>query len=435
MTPWQEAALTGGGDCFTHWHSEDRRPTQDFLHGLHTVANTVVASADTTLTGNEDVVRVDTSASDVTITLPYAKNGIEVTIIKTSALHTLIIKGSGTETINGDNTHTYATIWSARTFKAIDGQWSIIWGFIRDKFPHGVFWDSTDQHDGSTTIPYAMRFNTTDHSRLVSVQPRLAALTASISGTTLTATAVVSGRFYPGMLLSGTGVTAGTYIFLQLSSTAPVATTKTYVSGGVAGTTTVVLNSVVGVEARQFISGTGVPANTRVVAVNTGTNTITLSTAFTAQASGSYDFRPWGYTGTYSISPSQTVASTTISGRSDSMITVQQSGLYNIQFSAEFSNTDNQIHDVDVWFKKNDETLAASNSVFSIPGSHGGVDGYLVTALNFMTHLEVGDYVEIVWHTNDPAVYIRYIPEQVSPIRPATPSVIATVSYVSSETT
>ena len=75
MTPWQETALTGGGDCFTHWHSEDRRPTQDFLHGLHSVANTVVASSNITLTGNEDVLRVDTSAGDVIVTLPYAKGG------------------------------------------------------------------------------------------------------------------------------------------------------------------------------------------------------------------------------------------------------------------------------------------------------------------------------------------------------------------------
>ena len=42
-----------------------------------------------------------------------------------------------------------------------------------------------------------------------------------------------------------------------------------------------------------------------------------------------------------------------------------------------------------------------------------------------------GEYVEIVWHTNDSAVYIEYIPATTAPIRPAAPSVIATVSFVS----
>lgn len=431
----EELGLINGGDCFSHFHSEDRRPTQDFLHGLQSVAYNKSASSSLVLTGVEDVIRVDTSVSDVTITLPPAVHGKEVTIIKTSALHTLTVQGAGGELINGDNVHVYTTIWSARTFKAVDGQWSIVWGFIRDKFPHGNFYDTTDQYDGSATIPYAMRLNSTAESRGITVVPRLATLVASISGTTLTATGVVSQRYYPGMVLSGTGVTAGTYIYLQLSSTAPVAVTSAYASGGATGAFTVVLTSVVGIEPRQFVSGTGIPANTRVTAVNTTTKTVTLSSAFTVQAAGSYDFRPWGYQGTYSVNPSQTVASTAISGRSDSMITVQQSGVYNIQFSAQFTNTDTAIHDVDVWVKKNDVTIPNSNSVFSVVGSHGGIPGRLIAALNFMVYLDVNDYVEIVWHTNDPAVYIQAIPAQSSPDRPAAPSVIATVTYVSSETT
>lgn len=434
MKPEDDYSLVGGGDCFSHWHSEDRVPTHDFLHGLHAVAFSKTVSGNTTLTGSEDFIRVDTSASDVTITLPPAIEGTEITVIKISRLHTLIVKGSGSELINGDNTHIYTTLWSARTFKAIDGQWSIIWGFIRDKFPHGSFWDNTDQHYGSTTIPYAMRLNRTDISRDVSIQPRLVSSTASIAATVMTVTAIGSGRYYPGMVLSGTGVTTASYVYLQLSSTAAVVATPTFVSGGAVGTTTVVLSSVAGLEVRQFISGTGVPANTRVVLVNSLTNTITLDTAFTVQAAGTYSFRPWGYTGTYSVSPSQTVASTTITGRTDSMITVNQSGVYNIQFSAQFTNPDSQAHDVDVWFTKNDATIPSSNSVFTVPSSHGGINGRLIASLNFMVYLNVGDYIEIVWHTNDSNVYIQGIPEQTSPLRPAAPSVIATVNYVSSET-
>jgi len=428
--------LLSGGDTFAHWHSEDRRATSDLLHGLQQVANIKsVSGVSVVLTGGEDFVRADTSLWDVTITLPPAVNGQEVTIVKTSALNTLTIQGSGGETINGSASLTYTTQWSARTFKAVDGQWLIVCGFIRDKFPHGVFSDNTDQYDGATTIPYAMRLNTTQHSRLVSVQPRLATVTASIASTVMTVTGVTSGRLYPGMLLAGSGVAAGSYVFLQLSSTAAVAASKTYVSGGAVGAFTITLNSVAGVEARQFISGTGVPTDTRVTAVNTSTNTVTLSAALTVQAAGTYEFRSWGYQGTYSVSPSQTVASTAINGRTDTMITVQQSGMYNIQFSAQFANHDSQDHDIDIWINKNDALIPNSNSVFTVPSSHGGIDGHLIAALNFMVYLDVGDYVEIVWHTSNSAVFIEHRPEQTPPIRPATPSVIATVSYVSSETT
>lgn len=303
------------------------------------------------------------------------------------------------------------------------------------KFPYGSFYDTTSQYDGSTTIPYAMRFNQTAYSNGITIESRDVVSTGSIgpASTTMTITAITSGRFYPGMLLSGTGVTSGTYVYLQLSSTATALTGPyTFVSGGGVGTNTVVLNSVTGLEARQFVSGTGVPANTRITSVDTGTNTITLAANFTVQAAGTYTIRPWGYEGTYSVSPSQTVSSTTITGTSDSKITVAQPGIYNIQFSAQFTNTENnQIHDFDIWFKKNDVTIDNSNSQYSILGRHSGADGHMIAALNFFVELDTNDYIEIVWHTDSSFVFIEAIAPQVSPVRPETPSVIATVSFVS----
>ena len=292
---------------------------------------------------------------------------------------------------------------------------------------YGSFYDTTDQHDGSTTIPYAMRLNTTVLSNGVSVVARTVVSTASIATTTMTVTAISSGRFYPAMLLSGTGVTAGTYVYLQLSSTSAAVATPTG-SGGGSGVNTLTVSSATGLEERQFISGTNIPANTRIVQVS-GT-TITLSANMTGAASGTYTVRPWGYEGTYSVNPSQTVASTTISGTTSSKITVANAGIYNIQFSAQFSNTDSSEHDVDIWFKKNDVTIANSNSQYTIPSSHGGIDGHMIAALNFFVDLVANDYIEIVWHTEDPSVFIEEIPIQTSPLRPETPSLIVTVNQV-----
>lgn len=299
------------------------------------------------------------------------------------------------------------------------------------QFPNGAFQDDTTQYDGSTTIPYAVRLNTTDYSNGVAVQPREVVSTASIgpASTTMTVTAITSGRFYPGMLLSGTGVTAGTYVYLQTSSTAsPVVTTTG--SGGGLGLFSFTVSSASNIEPRQFVSGTGIAANSRVTDI-TGT-TVTIDTALTGAVSGTVTFRPWGYEGTYLVNPSQTVSSTTITGASNTKIVAQIAGRYNIQFSLQFTNTDNAIQDIDIWFKKNDVTIPKSNSQFTIPArKSAGSYGHLIAVSNLFVDLNAGDYVEIVWHASSTTVYMEAIPAQITPVRPATPSAIVTVSFVS----
>lgn len=157
------------------------------------------------------------------------------------------------------------------------------------------------------------------------------------------------------------------------------------------------------------ITGTGVTAKTRITAFGTGT----------------------GGAGTYTVSASQEVTSTTITGNLPSKITVDYAGIYNLQFSAQVTNTDVQIHDIDIWFRKNGTDIPNSNSRFSVPNSHGGVDGHLIAALNFYLDFNAGDYIEIMWHVNDSAVKLEQLPAGTSPTRPATPSVIATLTYVS----
>jgi hypothetical protein len=115
-----------------------------------------------------------------------------------------------------------------------------------------------------------------------------------------------------------------------------------------------------------------------------------------------------------------------------SRMTTTYAGVYNLQFSIQFANTDTQIHDVDVWAAVNGTNLSNSNSRFSVPNRHGGVDGHLIAALNLYLTMQANDYVELYWHTDNTNVYIEQINAASSPTRPATPSVIATMSFVSS---
>ena len=113
-----------------------------------------------------------------------------------------------------------------------------------------------------------------------------------------------------------------------------------------------------------------------------------------------------------------------------SRMNVRNYGIYNLQFSTQFVNTDSQIHDIDVWFRKNGTNIASSNSRYSVPNSHGGVDGHIIAALNFFVELNANDYMEIMWATDNVDVSIQQLPTRASPDTPATPSVIATMQYV-----
>ena len=133
----------------------------------------------------------------------------------------------------------------------------------------------------------------------------------------------------------------------------------------------------------------------------------------------------------YAVTYNTTDYSLGVSVTNSSRIKVDYSGLYNLQFSIQFDNADTQIQDTSVWFRKNGTDIAASCSDFSIPNSHGGTNGRLIAALNFFVALQKNDYVEIIWSATSTQVSIQHIGTRTTPTRPATPSVIATMQYLS----
>ena len=114
-------------------------------------------------------------------------------------------------------------------------------------------------------------------------------------------------------------------------------------------------------------------------------------------------------------------------------LTAGFAGLYNIQFSIQLINTTNDTQEVSVWFRKNGADLAGSNSEFSMPARKStGTASRGIAALNFFIALQKDDYVQLAWRPSDVGVSIEHFNTQTNPTRPATPSVIATMSYLSS---
>ena len=121
-----------------------------------------------------------------------------------------------------------------------------------------------------------------------------------------------------------------------------------------------------------------------------------------------------------------------VSVASNSRITVVDAGIWNLQWSGQFQNTDNQLHDVRVWLKINGTVVTGSTGFISVPNSHGGVNGHSIAGWNYFVSLDATDYVEIWWETDNTAISIQAYPA--SGNYPSTASVIATMSFVSNIT-
>jgi len=117
---------------------------------------------------------------------------------------------------------------------------------------------------------------------------------------------------------------------------------------------------------------------------------------------------------------------------SNSRITVADAGIWNLQFSLQFTNTTNASQDVDVWFRVNGTNIDNSNSRYGLAPRKGAGDPFhVIMALNYFASLNATDYIEIMWRTTDTGVSIEQYAAGTSPTRPAVPSAIATMSFVS----
>lgn len=117
---------------------------------------------------------------------------------------------------------------------------------------------------------------------------------------------------------------------------------------------------------------------------------------------------------------------------SGSRITVPATGVYDLQFSAQFKNTDNSQHEVVIWFRINGVDVANSGTTLTIPArKSAGIFGYAVAAWNIFLTMNASQYVEIVWLPSSTLVTLEHLPSSASPAYPAIPSIIATVQQVS----
>jgi len=151
------------------------------------------------------------------------------------------------------------------------------------------------------------------------------------------------------------------------------------------------------------ITGTGVTAGTRIVGYGTGT----------------------GATGTYTVSASQTVSSTTINSASPTRIKVDRSGIYNFQFSGQLLSSSGSTKTAQIWIRRNDVNIGYSAHIYEDARNNGVTEANW----NFNIDVEAGGYIEMEWAASSTALSLDAVAP--SAPYPGSFSAVMAVNFVS----
>jgi hypothetical protein len=121
--------------------------------------------------------------------------------------------------------------------------------------------------------------------------------------------------------------------------------------------------------------------------------------------------------------------------------TAAVAGVYTIRYSIQFANTDNALHTATVWIQKNGADVANSATTFSVPArKSASIPGFICAYSEATFTVAVGDEIELYFAVDKAdvvspsadGILLFHDAAQASPFpRPAIPSVIGSISWVS----
>jgi hypothetical protein len=114
---------------------------------------------------------------------------------------------------------------------------------------------------------------------------------------------------------------------------------------------------------------------------------------------------------------------------SNSQITVDTTGIYNLQFSAQIDRvTTSGVDKIEIWFRKQGVDIPNSTTKVTVSGSAN--QAKVVASWNIYLSLTAGQYVELMYSVTDLQVQIVTEAENLVVPYPATPSVIVTIEKI-----
>jgi hypothetical protein len=115
-------------------------------------------------------------------------------------------------------------------------------------------------------------------------------------------------------------------------------------------------------------------------------------------------------------------------------IYVPCAGQYLVTFTFQVSNRSNATQEFEVWFKDTGTNIADSRTRFDIAARKDATTwAHIVPAITgiFTFNDAASNYLEIAWWASSTDVFLEYYAADTTPTRPAIPSVILTVNFVS----
>jgi len=114
-----------------------------------------------------------------------------------------------------------------------------------------------------------------------------------------------------------------------------------------------------------------------------------------------------------------------ITGTPKTRITPLYSGVYNFELSVELTSSNANSKELSFWVRRSGVDIANTGRMHVVAGS-GGVDDF---EYSFTMDLTAGQYIELMWATDDTGITIDY--QAAASPRPAVPSTLLTVVFVS----
>jgi hypothetical protein len=125
MNKMDELELVSGRDTALHSHSFDRVPTQDTLEALSSVEKVRTVTATGSASLSDDILRVDTTAGTVTLTLPVPRNGKRFTMSRVAGGNNVTVQGAS-GLINGAATATISANYTPLRLKAVGANYESV---------------------------------------------------------------------------------------------------------------------------------------------------------------------------------------------------------------------------------------------------------------------------------------------------------------------
>ena len=160
-------------------------------------------------------------------------------------------------------------------------------------------------------------------------------------------------------------------------------------------------------------------------------------------AGGKYIAFPYGAFSSYTsqsttantatlLTLSNTDFSNAVSLQTGSKLTVENAGIYNLQFSVQVQNLDNAPQDMYIWLKQNGTDIVGSTGIIGLQARKSAGDpSHDIKGWNYFVSMNAGDYIQIYWSPTIATFTIPTYAASGTPTKPSTASVVATLSFVS----